>query len=351
MRLLIAEDKSRSSNLEKFGIELENLGIECKIIGDLDIFDKDMGNKFIRWFKTPKKFTCIIEEFKPDVVLVERLSQFPTLVIKSKIPLIFFLLGDIWSEISWSQKNTSSLMQKIQLLFKSRMADRCFSNAKLIIPICKYLEKIVNEKYPKQKTSVMYQGIDPSEWLNNNGLKLQHPCVGLLQGVRIWGKAKEMLILPKVLKAMPDVMFYWAGSGQFKDKILKELEGFHNFQYLESLSYPDQVKSFLAEIDVFAHISGQDMSPHTLLEAGLMKKPIIATDVGGISESIIDNQSGFLVKQGSHEDLVEKISRLITDKELSQKMGQKGYEFVLENFTWKKIAEDFVRTLNQTIRS
>lgn len=351
MKLLIAEDKSRSSNLDEFVKALEKLGIDCKIIGDLDIFDDGgIGSKYTRWFKTPEKFTEIIKDFKPDVVLVERLSQFPILVLKAKIPLVFFLLGDFWSEVDWEKKNNSSSMQKIQLSFKSKMANKCFVNAEIILPICKYLENIVKKKYPNQKTSVMYQGIDSSEWFIKNGMQLKHPCVGLLQGVRIWGKAKEMLILPKVLEAIPNVTFYWAGSGQYKDKILNELSNFKNFQYLDSLTYPEQVREFLSEIDVFAHISGQDMSPHTLLEAGLMKKPIVATDVGGVSESILDKQSGFLVKQGSHEDIIEKISKLINDKELSEKMGNKGYEFVLENFTWKKIAEEFVRILNKTIK-
>ena len=41
MKLLIAEDKSRASNLDEFCTELNKLGVECKIIGDLDIFNDD----------------------------------------------------------------------------------------------------------------------------------------------------------------------------------------------------------------------------------------------------------------------------------------------------------------------
>ena len=66
----------------------------------------------------------------------------------------------------------------------------------------------------------MYQGITPELWYPQEGMKLKHPCVGLLQGAVIWGKAQEMLILEKVLKEMPDVTFYWVGDGPYRDKIL-----------------------------------------------------------------------------------------------------------------------------------
>jgi len=74
----------------------------------------------------------------------------------------------------------------------------------------------------------------------------------------------------------------------------------------------------------------------------LMKKPVIATDVGGISESMIDEESGYLIKQGDSEEIINKISQLLENKEKSNEMGQKGYQFVSEKFSWEKIAEKFI---------
>lgn len=351
MKLLIAEDKSRSSNLEEFSKSLTKLGIECKIIGDLDIFKDDgLGEKYSKFFKTPQKFKKLIQEFQPDFVLVERVSQFASLVIKSKIPLAFFLLGDYWSEMEFGKKHCNSLKEKIQLSMKDHIAKQCFEGATIILPICNYLENIVNERYPNKKTSVMYQGINFSEWQPKTGMNLKHPCIGLLQGARIWGKTKEMLTLAEVLKAMPDVMFYWAGDGQFKDKILQDLKKYDNFEWIGSLKYPQKVQEFLTEIDVYALISGQDMSPHTLLEAGLMKKPIIATNVGGVSESIINEKSGYLVNQGKSEDIIQKISTILEDESKAKEMGEKGFQFVKDNFSWEKIAEKFVSIIEKELK-
>jgi hypothetical protein len=63
----------------------------------------------------------LIKEFKPDVILVERVSQFASLVVKSKIPLVFFLLGDFWNEVDFAKKNCKSVKEKIKIFMKERI--------------------------------------------------------------------------------------------------------------------------------------------------------------------------------------------------------------------------------------
>ena len=63
-------------------------------------------------------------------------------------------------------------------------------------------------------------------------MNLKHPCVGLLQHAFVWGKTKEMLVLKKAIKSLPNVHFYWVGFGQYQDHILQELNIFDNFHWL-----------------------------------------------------------------------------------------------------------------------
>ena len=222
--------------------------------------------------------------------------------------------GDYWNEVKWGKETLDKSVAKgFEIFAKQKIAEKCYRKSALILPICKYLEKIVCEKYPNKDIHVLYQGINESDWFSQKGFELKHPCVGLLQGAEIWEKAKEMLILPKVMEKMPDVNFYWAGDGQYRDKILPMLEKFDNFHWLGQLKYPDEVRQFFTESDIYALVSGMDMSPHTLLEASLMKKPILATNVGGISESCKDGETCFLIKKGDSSDWINKISPLLND--------------------------------------
>jgi len=89
------------------------------------------------------------------------------------------------------------------------------------------------------------------------------------------------------------------------------------------------------------------MSPLTLQEAQLMKKPVVATNVGGIPEIMKDNETGFLVKKGNSEELIEKLSLLINDKEKRKIMGENGRKFIEENFSWNIIAKEFLKILEE----
>ena len=347
MKLLIAIDKSRFYHIEQFSEELKKKGIECLVIDDLDIYDDSKFDKrFLRWAKTPKKFSKIIDDFRPDLVFTERVSHFSSLIIKRNIPLVIFLRGDYWKELK-SERDVKNNFNNIRIenFVKQNIAEKCFKKSTLILPICKYLEKIVNERYPEKTTSVLYQGIKDSEWFYEKGMKLKHPCVGLIQDANIWEKTKELSLLPDILDRLPNVNFYWAGDGKYSSRILQLLEGYENFHWLGNLSYPEEVRQFLSEIDIYGLLTGIDMSPHTLLEAGLMKKPVLATNVGGVSESCINNKTCFLIEKSDPQGWIDKISVLLEDKEKMKDMGEEGFEYINDNFLWSKIAEKFIEIL------
>ena len=352
MKLLIAVDKNRFFYINQFASELKKNGIDCLVINDLDIYDKiNSSNKYLKWMKTPKKFQKIMDDFKPDVIFTERVSHFSSLVIKTDVPLIIFVRGEDglphdWSKINWKEQTLeTSFSNKINIFAKQKIAKKCYEKATLILPICQYLEKIIRSNCPNKDVHVLYQGINQKDWFSEKGIKLKHPCVGFLQGAEIWEKTKEMLLLPDIMKKMPEVNFYWAGDGPYQKKILPILEKFDNFHWLGNLDYPGEVRQFLSEIDVYGLLTGIDMSPHTLLEAGLMKKSVIATNVGGVSESCIDNKTCFLIEKNDPQGWIDKISVLLKHKEKMKLMGNEGFEYVNKNFLWGKIAENFIKIL------
>ena len=348
MKILIGGSPSKIFHLEKFQKALTKLNIECKLVIDTDICNGFPSRKISDWFQNQKKFDKLVSDFKPDVILVDRQRHFAKIALKYKIPLIIHLRGNIWKEIEWAKETTyKSFLKKIALNVWISITKETFDKSFLIIPICRHLEKIVKNHYPNKKTRIMYSGINSDKWYPQEGMQLKHPCVGLLQGAVIWGKAQEMLVLQKVLESMPDVMFYWAGDGPYRDKILPILEKYDNFKWLGNLQYPDKVREYFTEIDIYALVSGIDMSPLTLQEAQLMRKPVVATNVGGIPELMKDDETGFLVEKGNAEELIEKLSLLINDKEKRGNMGNSGRKFMEENFSWDKITKEFVKDLEK----
>tara|TARA_Y100001936_G_scaffold191669_1_gene190866 strand:- start:1842 stop:2864 length:1023 start_codon:yes stop_codon:yes gene_type:complete len=334
--------------MKEFSKKLEEKDVETKLILDSDFADGFPSRKLKNWFSSNKKFKKLINDFKPDAILVDRVRHFTLEASKTDIPLVIHLRGDHWTEITMARETLYKSMPKKFAINKwDEIGENCFKNSRLILPICNHLTKITKERYLEKSVETMYQGINPDNWFKKKGMELRHPCVGILQSATIWDKTKELLILPKVLEKMPNVHFYWAGDGVYKDEVLPSLEKYENFHWLGSLEYPDKVREFLTEMDVYALISGIDMSPLTLQEAQLMEKPVIATNVGGIPELMKDGETGFLIEKNNPEELFDKLSLLFNNLEKAEQMGKNGREFVKNNFNWDKICNDFLNHLKK----
>lgn len=344
MRLLIGGASSKLFHLKEFGDILSHFGVECKVVFDAEIYDGFPSRKIQNWFQTRSKFNELVKQFKPDAIFIDRHRHFGLAAIKTGLPLLVHLRGDHWKEVVMARQTLYKSLPKRFVLQKwEKMAEQCFQNSTLMLPICKHLENIVRERYPGKNAATLHQGITPSNWYHTKGMSLKHPCVGLLQGAVIFEKAKEMLTLEKVLKSFPHVTFYWVGDGPYRDYVLSALKKYENFKWLGALSYPDKVREYLSEIDIYALVSGIDMSPLTLLEAQLMEKPIIATRVGGIPELMKDSETGFLVEKGNAQELIDKITILLGDSKKTKEMGKSGRKFVTENFSWEVIGKKFVQ--------
>ena len=66
---------------------------------------------------------------------------------------------------------------------------------------------------------------------------------------------------------------------------------------------------------------------------------------------IYDNETGFLVDEGDHKKWVEKLSLLLNDKELSQKIGNKARQLVVEKFNWDVLAKEFVKIVGSNLKN
>ena len=92
-----------------------------------------------------------------------------------------------------------------------------------------------------------------------------------------------------------------------------------------------------------------DLAALTLKEAQLLKKPVVATNVGGVPEMMMDGRTGFLVDEGDHQGWIEKLSKILNDKNLAESMGKHGKKFVQDTFNWDVCAKKFLDILNSNL--
>ena len=338
-------------HLKEFGIALEKLGVDCKLVHEFD-YITGFPSKTPKGWISKKKFYDLINEHNPDAVFVDLQSHFALETIKAGIPCFVYLRGNIWKEVEWA-KETIYKDLKMQTITNLRLknAERVFTNCQGIFMTADYLEDVIKEHIPNARCYHFLEGLDVSRWYPEEGMTLKHPCVGLCQDANVWGKTREILTLDRVVKEMPNVHFYWAGDGQYKTPILETLEKYDNFHYLGSLGYPDGVRKYLTQIDIYAIPTGMDTTPLSCREAMAMKKPIIATKVGGIPEMIYDQKTGVLVNEGDYQAWINNIKLLLSDEELSKKLGEQARKLVIEKFNWDVLAKKFVEVVKTVLKS
>lgn len=108
------------------------------------------------------------------------------------------------------------------------------------------------------------------------------------------------------------------------------------------IGFKKDLRPFLNLTDILAVPSTEAESFGLVaLEAMLSKKPVIGSNHGGLTEIIIDNETGFLVEPFNENELAKAIQKLLTNKKMREDFGVKGYERAVNEFSEEKYVTSF----------
>lgn len=131
-------------------------------------------------------------------------------------------------------------------------------------------------------------------------------------------------------------------------KIESQLNG--DVVYCTDLSWNDAMIE-LKKSSILVAPSRMESLPTNIKEAFYFKIPVVATNVGGIPELIINNHTGLLVPSEDSEKLVEVINKLLSNSSLSHSLSNQAYDFVLNHLTWKKVLPKYIEFYTNLLNS
>lgn len=158
----------------------------------------------------------------------------------------------------------------------------------------------------------------------------------------------QMLLLEafnKLIKTHQNIRLVYIGSTppnqeHFLDTLKEKIKNYGLIQKVNIIPFQDNIHQFWQSIDV-AVVSSTEPEPFGMvaIEAMMAKKPVIAANHGGLTEIVVDNETGFLVEPNNKDALKDALEKLITNPELRTSFGEKGFQRAIENFSIQKYVQ------------
>jgi glycosyltransferase involved in cell wall biosynthesis len=244
----------------------------------------------------------------------------------------------------------------------ARLEGESARNANLVVTVSNYSAKKAVQLYDvdEVKIRVVPNGVDQDKFKPANGAEAMKRSLGLgnKRSVLFVGRLiprKGLMFLveaaKRVVNEYADTIFIIVGNGPLRHKLTSQLEKANiSKSFLFLVDVRDSVLPALYNcIDVFAFPSIQEGQGIALLEAQASAKPVVAFKVGGVNEAVSEGNSGLLVERGNTDGFADAILKLLSNPRLRKRIGNKGREFVLQNFTWDLCAKTMLKVYNEAL--
>ena len=166
--------------------------------------------------------------------------------------------------------------------------------------------------------------------------------------------ATPIMAVLELLGRGKDIVFLAVGDGVN----LNEAKSLVSEEYRKRFFFLGRQKDVRQYLEIFdigvlstnAKVHAEGMS-NAIMEYMVMEKPVIATDSGGNRELVNDGNTGYLVPPFSSSDMVDKMAKLLNNKELRLSMGQQGKRRVIEEFSTEKMIGKYSELYQSLIKS
>lgn len=181
-------------------------------------------------------------------------------------------------------------------------------------------------------------------------LKGSHKMVLIGNIIKGKGQKDAVLAVKELLKKEENIELILAGNignKEYYNEIQKIIEDEKMQNNVRFIGYVNNSAELIKQSDIVLVCATNEGFGRVAVEGMLLKKPIIGANSGGTTELITDGLNGFLYESGDHKQLANKIEYFIKHNKDLEKMGQNGYEFVINNFNEKMYLEKLLKEFTE----
>jgi glycosyltransferase involved in cell wall biosynthesis len=201
---------------------------------------------------------------------------------------------------------------------------------------------LIGDGIPPARTVTVHEGIDlervkaapPAELHKELWLPHDAPLIGNVAAL-VPHKGQKHLIeaAARLLLDEPDARVVIAGEGELRDSLTQQIRHHHLEKHVILAGFRPDILSLHKAFDVFVMSSVTEGLGTSLLDAMACGRPVVATNVGGIPEVVVDGETGLLVPPRDPAAMAAALARLLADRALRERMGAAGLARVRNTFT------------------
>ena len=240
--------------------------------------------------------------------------------------------------------------------WKYALTHRCVSKAIAVSGVNRK-RLIDNGFYSSERVCVVRNGIDINAFgstMDKSGLRRQLSLsksaflitvIGYLEQVK--GHSYFLEALQGIVVRHPNVVALLVGDGVLRKTLEIQVQDYNLSDSVIFTGWRNDVPRILSASDLLVLPSLSEGFPLSILEAMASGLPVVASDVGGISEAVIDGETGVLVQPASSHALEVAITNLLEQPELLSYMGKAGRERALAKYDVSRMVNDICHVYKQ----
>ena len=159
---------------------------------------------------------------------------------------------------------------------------------------------------------------------------------------KLKGHADLITAFARILPQVPHARLLLVGDGALRGELESRIRtlGLDGKVIFTGLVPPGEVARYVGLMDCLAHLSYREALSRALPQALATGKPVVAYDFDGADEVCLENETGFLIPTGDIDAAARRLLQLANDSALRTQFGQRGRQFVKENFSVEKMVDD-----------
>ena len=287
---------------------------------------------FIEIMKLRKWYRQVFDKYKPEMINIQSRDDWIAATVVAKKMGIKVLWTDHMDFRSW-------VLTNVNMWYKNWIGKwilKCAKRADKIIMISDFerrsFEKMVKPR--KYKNLVTIKNGVEDEFSKYKGVECKKNSICYVGRIVKYKGTKELVeAFDVVSEKYPNVELSIYGDGEDFEKYKKMASGSKKIHFRGKTSEPLKV---MAENEIFVLPSYREGLSLSLLDAAMMEKKIIASDVDGNPEVVIDKKTGLLVPAKNVEKLAEAMIYMLKNKKEAAEMAKNARKYYEENFDFEK---------------